>query len=189
MKELQQQAAGHKSDMHDMATNQGAGRTEHSTLPTHAQHKERKRLRNEIATKIRNDLGMSTADAEWTKVRKEINMKMDTEIAMINVANNKLGDRLVLAEALIDQVTEKIKDKTTEESQHTKFEVAMTASRIKKIMQAKKKRLKRDQEEVKQMHDRLFKLKVQQIQTQGKNNILKKQINDLRATARIRNRQ
>jgi hypothetical protein len=45
MKELQQQAAGHKLDMHNMATNQGAGETEHSTLPTHAQCTERKRLR------------------------------------------------------------------------------------------------------------------------------------------------
>jgi hypothetical protein len=54
---------------------------------------------------------MNTADVEWTKVRKEINMKMDTEIAMINVTNDELGDRLALAEALIDQA------KATEESQ------------------------------------------------------------------------
>jgi hypothetical protein len=60
----------------------------------------------------------------------------------------------------------------------------MTA-RIEEIMQDEKNRLERDQEEAKQMQDRLFKLEVQQIQTQGKNNILKKRINDLEATIQL----
>ena len=100
MKELQQQAAGHKMDMHNMASTnkQGAGGTEYSTLPTHVQYMERKRLWNEIVTKIRNNLDMNTADAEWTKVRKERNLKIDTEISMVNSTNEELGARLALTE-------------------------------------------------------------------------------------------
>jgi hypothetical protein len=83
------------------------GGTERSTLPAHAQHAERKRLRNEIATEIRNDLGMNPADAEWTRVRKETNLKIDTEINLANSTNEVLGVRLALTEASVDQATSK----------------------------------------------------------------------------------
>lgn len=55
--------------MHSMTTNRRASGTEYSTLPTHVQCTEHKRLWNEIAKEIRNDMGINPANAEWTKVR------------------------------------------------------------------------------------------------------------------------
>ena len=159
MKELQQQAAGHKMDMHNMATNRGAGAgKEYSTLPTHAQYMERKRLRNEIVTEIRNDLGMNTADAEWTKVRREINLKIDTEISMVNNTNEEVGARLALTEVLVDQMD-------------SKFETIMTA-RMEERIQEEWQKFENDRNETKQMQHRILDLETQQIQIQGKGKIL-----------------
>jgi hypothetical protein len=58
MAEMQQQAAGHKSDMHIMSKS-NRGTSEHTALPTQAQCTERMRLHNEITTEIKNYLGMN----------------------------------------------------------------------------------------------------------------------------------
>ena len=141
---------------------------EYSTLPTHAQYMERKRLRNEIVTEIRNDLGMNTADAEWTKVRQEINLKIDTEISMVNNTNEEVGARLALTEVLVDQMG-------------SKFETIMTA-RIEERIQDEWKKLKNDRNETNQMQHRILDLETQQIQMQGEGKILEQRIQDLEAT-------
>ena len=165
MRELQQQAAGHKTDMHNMATNRGAGAADYSTIPTHAQYTERRRLRDEIVTEIRNDLGMNTADAEWTKVRKEINLKIDTEISMVNSTSEEVGARLALTEVLVDQMS-------------SKFQAIMTA-RIEERMQD----LTRDRDDVnQQMQQRINELETQQIQVQCEGKILEQRIQDLEKT-------
>ena len=106
-------------------------------------------------TEIRNDLGMNTADAEWTKVRKEINLKIDTEISMVNNTSEEVGARLALTEVLGDQML-------------SKFEVIMTA-RIEECMQD----LARDRDAVnQQMQQRIFQLETQQIQIQCEGKIL-----------------
>ena len=96
MAELQRQAAGHKTDLHSMTSR--ASRGEQSTLPTPLEHTERIRLRNEIVTEIRNDLGTNTADVQWTKLRKEISMKMDSKLAATDESHEEMGGRIALAE-------------------------------------------------------------------------------------------
>jgi hypothetical protein len=110
MAELQLQAAGHKSDMHSMANpNRGAG--EHNTLPTQeAQHTERKRLRNEMVTEIRNDLGLNSANAEWTKVRNEIDAKMNRATATMNDTTEETGGRLAQCFKFETTITKKIEE-------------------------------------------------------------------------------
>jgi hypothetical protein len=101
---------------------------------------------------------MNPTDAEWTRVRKETNLKIDTEINLVNSTNEELGVRLALTEALVDQAT-------------SKFEGMLTA-RIEERMQDELNKLERDRNEAKQMQDQTFQLETQQIQAQGEGKIL-----------------
>jgi hypothetical protein len=112
MAELQRQAAGHKTDLHSMTSR--ASRGEQSTLPTSLEYTERIRLRNEIVTEIRNDLGTNTADAQWTKLRKEISTKMDSKLAATDESHEEMGGRIALAEVAIDKITDQIAEHKTE---------------------------------------------------------------------------
>jgi hypothetical protein len=100
MAELQTQAAEHKSDMNSMI---GPSR-EYNTLPTHTQYTERMRLRNEIASELRNDLGLTTANAQWTRLWTEVSQETNRKLfATANEPYDEMGGRLALAEVAIDK--------------------------------------------------------------------------------------
>jgi hypothetical protein len=123
MAELQVQATGHKSDMNSMM---GPNR-EYNTLPTHAQHTERMRLRNEIATEIRNDLGLNTANAQWTRLRREVTEEMESKLATsTNEAQDEIGGRIALAEVAINKLTDKMQEQLEDKGMNTTMQLRIS---------------------------------------------------------------
>jgi hypothetical protein len=123
---------------------------------------------------------MNPADAESTKIRNEINQKVDKEIATVNVSNEELGSRLALAEVLIDQLTERLQDPVTEKPMQvdqSKLEETMMA-KIKEV-QCQVDKIERDHDKIEIMQDKIHRLEVQNIQFEAEGKALQKRVKSL----------